>query len=175
MVSPLNPLKHQEDLLDDDIRLDLARQALKGEPHIVVSDYEMHLPRPSYTWLTLQSLERDYPDCRFTLLIGGDNWASFHLWYHADDILNNYDVCVYPRSERRREGTGVQGNKGTVVRGNENASATDYPRTPVPLCPRTPESRTPSSSRPNCWTCRAPRYVGACVPASRLRAWCHRN
>ena len=33
------------------------------------------------------------------LMIGGDNWAIFDKWYHADDILQNYQLVVYPRRE----------------------------------------------------------------------------
>ncbi len=100
MVSPQNPLKQgRTDLLDDQLRYLLARLALYGEEGIVASDYELHLPRPSYTWNTLQHLRADYPDCHFTLLIGGDNWQGFHRWYRAEDILREYQVVVYPRSE----------------------------------------------------------------------------
>ena len=101
MVSPQNPMKRQTDLLSDEARLQMARLALEHEPGIIASDYEMHLPKPSYTWLTLQSLSRDYPDRQFVLMIGGDNWSIFHRWYHADDILQNYQVVVYPRRDER--------------------------------------------------------------------------
>lgn len=97
MVSPQNPLKQQADLLDDDLRLEMARKAVDGEPHIKVSDYEFRLPRPSYTWNTLQALERDCPDRQFVLMIGGDNWQGFSRWHRADDILRRYPVVVYPR------------------------------------------------------------------------------
>ena len=97
MVSPQNPLKLQQDLLEDHLRMQLVRTALQDEPGIVACDYEMRLPKPSYTWNTLQALSRDFPDHRFTLLIGGDNWALFHRWYHADDIASHYDICIYPR------------------------------------------------------------------------------
>ena len=97
MVSPQNPLKQQADLLADDLRLQMARQAVKDEPHITVSDYEFHLPRPSYTWNTLQALQHDFPDRQFVLMIGGDNWQHFSRWYHADDIISNYPLVVYPR------------------------------------------------------------------------------
>ena len=99
MVSPQNPLKASADLIDDEIRMQMVRLAVEGEEGIIASDYEMHLPKPSYTWNTLQSLKQDYPDREFVLMIGGDNWQLFDKWYRADDILNNFQVVVYPRSE----------------------------------------------------------------------------
>ena len=97
MVSPQNPLKEENELLDDSLRYQLAQKALEGVEGIEASDYEFHLPKPSYTWTTLQRLQQDYPDRAFTLLIGGDNWERFQRWYHWKDILRNFDVVVYPR------------------------------------------------------------------------------
>ncbi|MBP3776577.1 MAG: nicotinate (nicotinamide) nucleotide adenylyltransferase [Prevotella sp.] len=97
MVSPQNPLKQENELLDDSLRYQLAQKALEGVEGIEASDYEFHLPKPSYTWTTLQRLQQDYPDRVFTLLIGGDNWERFQRWYHWKDILRHFDVVVYPR------------------------------------------------------------------------------
>ncbi len=97
MVSPQNPLKRDMALLDDQKRLEMAQKALEGVEGVKVSDYEMHLPKPSYTWHTLQALAKDNPDSTFTLIIGGDNWAHFERWYHWQDILRMCDIAVYPR------------------------------------------------------------------------------
>jgi nicotinate-nucleotide adenylyltransferase len=98
MVSPQNPLKRGADLLCDEARLEMAKAALQDERGIVASDFEMYLPRPSYTWHTLQALSRDYPDRQFVLMIGGDNWQLFDRWYHAEDIKANYKIVVYTRT-----------------------------------------------------------------------------
>jgi len=98
MVSPQNPLKQQADLLCDAQRLEMARIATEGVEGITVSDYEMALPRPSYTWNTLQHLRNDYPDRELVLLIGGDNWAHFDRWYRHEDIAREYRIVVYPRA-----------------------------------------------------------------------------
>ena len=98
MVSPQNPLKRNDaDLLDDSLRFEMAQKALEGVEGVKACDYEFHLPKPSYTWNTLQNLTKDYPDCIFTLLIGGDNWTHFQRWRHWKDILWHHDVIVYPR------------------------------------------------------------------------------
>ena len=98
MVSPQNPLKQNMELLDDEARFEMAKAALEGEEGIVASDYEMHLPKPSYTWNTLEALKRDYPDRQFVLMIGGDNWEHFDRWYRAEDIKKAYEIVVYTRT-----------------------------------------------------------------------------
>ena len=100
MVSPQNPLKRNDaDLLDDSLRFEMAQKALEGVEGVKACDYEFHLPKPSYTWNTLQHMTKDHPDYTFTLLIGGDNWAHFQRWRHWKDILWHHDVIVYPRDE----------------------------------------------------------------------------
>ena len=100
MVSPQNPLKRNSaDLLDDQLRLQMTEKALEGVEGVKACDYEFRLPKPSYTWNTLQHLSKDYPDCTFSLLIGGDNWAHFTRWRHWKDILRCHQVIVYPRDE----------------------------------------------------------------------------
>ena len=102
MVSPQNPLKRNDsDLLDDELRLQIAQKALEDVEGVKACDYEFSLSKPSYTWNTLQHLSKDYPEDTFVLLIGGDNWAHFQRWRHWKDILWHHDIIVYPRDEYR--------------------------------------------------------------------------
>lgn len=97
MLSPQNPLKQETDLLDDQLRYEMAQKALEGVEGIKACNYEFRLPKPSYTWNTLQHLTEDYPDREFILIIGGDNWAQFERWRCWKDILRHHRVIVYPR------------------------------------------------------------------------------
>ncbi|MDD4609057.1 MAG: nicotinate (nicotinamide) nucleotide adenylyltransferase [Bacteroidaceae bacterium] len=97
LVSPQNPLKKQEELLNDEERLTLAQLAIGDYPHFKVSDFEFQLPRPSYTYHTLGELKKAYPEHLFTLLIGSDNWQIFHKWKDADLILKENPLIIYPR------------------------------------------------------------------------------
>ena len=72
MVSPCNPLKRDMQLLDDDLRLKLVKLAITEYPKFRASDFEFHLPRPSYTIRTLDELKRMYPEHSFCLIIGSD-------------------------------------------------------------------------------------------------------
>lgn len=98
LVSPLNPLKRNDtDLLDDEARLQLARLAVEESNTLHVSDFEMHLPRPSYMVNTLGRLREEYPEREFVLVIGADNWERFPQWYKPDEILAHHNILVYPR------------------------------------------------------------------------------
>ena len=97
MVSPHNPLKSHSDLWDDDLRLQLVREAIAGYPRFKVTDIEFQLPRPSYMVHTLDALKERYPNVRFVLTIGSDNWHCFTQWYQHERILRENRLIVYPR------------------------------------------------------------------------------
>lgn len=98
MVSPQNPLKQAAtDLAPEQDRLALARLAVKDCSNVFVSDFEMLLPRPSYTWRTMEALQEKYLEQRFSLIIGADNWLNFNRWAQHEALLAAYPLLVYPR------------------------------------------------------------------------------
>lgn len=99
LVSPQNPFKKQAtDLLDDQKRLELAKLAVQGYTKLKVCDLEFHLPRPSYMYKTLEALEQRYPDRKFVLIIGADNWLAFKRWAEYQTLLERYEILIFPRS-----------------------------------------------------------------------------
>lgn len=97
VVSPQNPLKERQSLLDDRQRLEMVRLAIDDNSRLRASDVEFHLPIPSYTSLTLAHLSERYPDKEFCLIMGSDNLATFTRWRNWESILSNYRLYVYPR------------------------------------------------------------------------------
>jgi nicotinate-nucleotide adenylyltransferase len=103
LVSPQNPLKQDLTLLDENERLHMARLAVAPYPMLKACDFEFTLPRPSYTYHTLQALRKAYPDCEFSLIIGEDNWNNFHRWYRGEDIARETPIIIYPREVEGKE------------------------------------------------------------------------
>lgn len=97
LVTPCNPWKKDNDLLDDNIRYKMVADAVRDMEGIRASDFEFKLDKPSYTANTLRRISADYPDREFVITIGADNWVKFHNWREADFILENYPITVYPR------------------------------------------------------------------------------
>lgn len=96
-LSPQNPLKTPSGLIPDAKRLGMLNLAIKGHRDLDICDIELSMPKPSYTINTLDLLAERYPDTRFKLVIGSDNWHLFNMWRSPERILEEYGVMVYLR------------------------------------------------------------------------------
>lgn len=97
VVTPHNPLKNKETLLDDHHRLQMVYLATENLPKLIPSDIEFKLPQPNYTVNTLVHLEEKFPQHEFSLIMGEDNLKSLYKWKNYDVILQKNDLYVYPR------------------------------------------------------------------------------
>jgi nicotinate-nucleotide adenylyltransferase len=96
VLSPQNPHKQKESLLDGHARLEMLHLALRDSPNMRPCDIELYLPKPSYTIDTLTHLREKYKH-DFVLLIGEDNLQSLHKWKNATHLVETTPVYVYPR------------------------------------------------------------------------------
>lgn len=97
VVTPHNPFKKKNTLLENHHRLELLYCATEGYEKIKPSDIEFKLPQPNYTVTTLAYITEKYPNKKFSLIMGEDNLKSFHKWKNYQTILDNYHIYVYPR------------------------------------------------------------------------------
>lgn len=106
VVSPQNPFKSETELASEADRLKMVELAIneaaedpakKHATQMKACDVELTMPRPSWTANTLRKLSKDYPNYRFTLLIGSDNVGKFDQWKDFSYITKNYPIIVYPR------------------------------------------------------------------------------
>jgi len=98
VVSPQNPFKVNDELLDENLRLKMIEMAIADDNRFEACNIEFGMPKPNYTHLTLTTLTEKYPEHQFTPIIGGDNLQSFHLWKNYESILENYQLFVYRRA-----------------------------------------------------------------------------
>jgi len=97
VVTPHNPFKNKNTLLDNHHRLELVYRATEDFDNIKPSDIEFKLPQPNYTVTTLAHISEVYPAKEFSLIMGEDNLNTFHKWKNYETILEHHNIYVYPR------------------------------------------------------------------------------
>lgn len=97
VVSPHNPLKKRQSLLEDHHRLALVKEAIDDNPKFKACDIEFQMPKPSYTIHTLTYLKEKYPNRVFVLIMGSDILPSLHKWKNYEELLETYEIYIYPR------------------------------------------------------------------------------
>ncbi len=99
VVSPHNPLKKKDSLINMYDRLEMVNLALEHAENIRSSTIEFTLPQPSYTIDTLIRLREKHPTVDFVLIMGSDNLQSLKKWKNHEIILRDYRILVYPRPD----------------------------------------------------------------------------
>lgn len=99
VVSPHNPLKKKDSLINMYDRLEMVNLAIENAENIRGSSIEFSLPQPSYTIDTLIHLNEKNHDKRFVLIMGSDNLASLKKWKNYEILLRDYQIYVYPRPD----------------------------------------------------------------------------
>jgi nicotinate-nucleotide adenylyltransferase len=99
IVSPQNPFKASDSLLNEYNRIHLLRLATEDDNRIKVSDIEFSLPKPSYTAVTLAHLREKYPEHQFSIIMGGDSFQNLHKWKNYEAIIKEHAIYVYQRPD----------------------------------------------------------------------------
>lgn len=97
LITPHNPLKKRDDLIDDRLRYEMVKASIAGYPKFQVSDFEFTLPQPSYSIDTLRALQIKYPERHFYFIMGADNWVNISRWKESEALISGYPILIYPR------------------------------------------------------------------------------
>ncbi|WP_282037404.1 nicotinate (nicotinamide) nucleotide adenylyltransferase [Saccharicrinis aurantiacus] len=97
VVSPQNPFKKSNDLIDTKHRITMLELCVNNYSKFKVSAIEQELPSPSYSYVTLRELRKLHPDNNFSIIMGSDNLELLMKWKNIDEIIKNHNIIVYPR------------------------------------------------------------------------------
>lgn len=97
VVSPHNPLKDSNSLLNEYDRLHLVQIAIEDNPKFRASNIEFSLPKPSYTIDTLTYLAEKFPLEQFSIIMGSDSFQNIHRWKNYEQLVKNYSIIIYNR------------------------------------------------------------------------------
>ena len=77
----------------------MVRLAIKSNPHFRLSLFEMNSDGFSYTYRTLEKLDREYPDTDFYFIMGADSLVDFDTWKEPQRIADAAHLVVATRNE----------------------------------------------------------------------------
>ena len=81
----------------DGQRVEMVRRAIQDNPHFELSLVEMHADGYSYTYRTLERMNREHADEEYFFIIGADSLFTFEQWKEPGRICQNCKVVIAVR------------------------------------------------------------------------------
>lgn len=76
----------------------LKEEEFNGDPRLVISDFELKLPRPSETFRTVQALHAAYSCVKFWFVFGSDSYRDMPNWEHGEELREKLNIVVVERA-----------------------------------------------------------------------------
>lgn len=96
----LSPFKQGEPpLFSPQQRLELLRLTLAGESSLELSDLDLRMPPPSWTWRLVGRWQERHPDDTLYWLMGTDQWDQLHRWARFHWLTEQLHFIVYLRGD----------------------------------------------------------------------------
>ena len=101
-------------------RVDMLRRATAHLSWAEVSELDLQLPPPSWSWRIVQAWQQLHPQDELYWLMGTDQWEQLHRWARYDYLAEQLRFIVYHRGAPPQPRDGV---RATFIAGNHPASA----------------------------------------------------
>ncbi len=92
-----------------DVRLEMVRVAVQGQPGFAVDERELMRDGPSYTIDTLSSLREEHLEASLGLIVGMDAFLGLTAWHRWNEILDLAHIVVAHRPGWRAPDIGQLG------------------------------------------------------------------
>lgn len=98
MPSKNPPHKCSSEIVSEDHRSNMIKQAIRNVPFFHFSDFELCHEGITYTAETLQRLQKTYPEYQFYFLMGGDSLFELETWYQPEKIMQMVTILAFARN-----------------------------------------------------------------------------
>ena len=115
----MSPHKLERPPAPADLRVEMLRAAIEGEPRFCLDTLELERPAPSYTVETIEALRAREPGAQFVCLIGEDNVARLSTWHRFSELSQMVQFAVLDRTGLKTE------HPFPTIRRHIDISATD--------------------------------------------------
>lgn len=117
-----SPFKQEKrTMFSDDERMELLRRATSGLSWARVSDLDLILPPPSWSWRLVEHFSALHPQAELYWLLGTDQWEQLHRWARYDYLTEHLTFIVYHRGTKSEPRPGVRSH---FISGHHPASST---------------------------------------------------
>lgn len=89
-------------------RLDMLRAATRHLPWAQISDLDLSMPPPSWSWRIVEAWKQENPADELFWLLGTDQWQELHRWGRYDFLCRELCFIVYHRQTPPQPREGVR-------------------------------------------------------------------
>ena len=103
MRQKTQPMTGSRDAISSgDVRVEMVRALIEGEPGLEVGDDEVRRGGPTYTVDTLRQLRATHPEVELFLVLGADAAANIGTWREPSEVLLLSTLVVVSRAGSER-------------------------------------------------------------------------
>lgn len=108
-------------LFGPEARLSMLRTAVAGLPWAEVSDLDIRMPAPSWSWRIVEAYLAERPGEALYWLLGVDQWELLHLWARPEYLAEHLTFIVCHREGQAPEPR--EGVRAVFLRGPEHPAS----------------------------------------------------
>ncbi|TAH66092.1 MAG: nicotinate-nucleotide adenylyltransferase, partial [Anaerolineaceae bacterium] len=84
-------------------RINMVREAIKDNPHFIISDFELKRPGITYTSDTLKALKEIEPDTDYYFIVGADSLMMMTKWMDPQTVFRLSTIIAGGREQCSQE------------------------------------------------------------------------